>query len=111
MICWATSALLVKAYTAAHQAGVSLPTMEVLQACKGDLLKELHYGKGLSTGVVKELRRATDLTRWSLSGCYGRKGVASVGQPQGKKRKKQGFPSGCPNFAFWLNRRRSQHHC
>lgn len=49
-----------KAYTAAHQANVSLHTIEVLQAYKGDLLKELDYGEGLTTGVVKELHRATD---------------------------------------------------
>ncbi|KAK3545899.1 hypothetical protein QTP70_016590 [Hemibagrus guttatus] len=59
--CWATSALVGKAYTAAGQAGVSLHTMVVLQAYQADLLRELDGGEGLSPDSVSELRRGTDL--------------------------------------------------
>lgn len=55
-------ALVGKAYEEAGQASGSLHTMVVFQAYQADLMKELDTGEGLSTNMVKELRRATDLS-------------------------------------------------
>lgn len=57
-----SSVNLPKANGVAGQAGASLHTMVVLQAYQADLLNDLDYGKGLAPEVVKELRRATDVT-------------------------------------------------
>ncbi len=59
--CRTTSALIVKSYIAAGQAGMALHTMAILQAYQADVLKEMDEGTGLTPEAVKELRRATEL--------------------------------------------------
>ncbi len=53
---------MVKAYTAAGQAGACLHTMSVLQAYQADLLKEMDKGEEIKNDDIAELRQATDLS-------------------------------------------------
>lgn len=59
----------------AGQAGTALHTMAVLQACRGDLLKDQDQGQGLPPKVVAELRLITDFalraTKPSKSSLFG----------------------------------------
>ncbi len=59
--CRTTSALIGKSYMAAGQAGMALHTTAILQAYQADVLKEMDEDDGLTSEVVKELCKATDL--------------------------------------------------